>query len=253
MAAITELAVTSMAVAPGEKFQRFGKTAAPAYLWFKKDKGPALTSVKIVHGDVSPGPLYQKLESEVAANYGSTIWYSTTVEASPILDLKIFTTDEVGAGPEFLRENTVLNPKAQPNQPQEYLYIKTKASQAKVDNQDYQKGDLVDVLDTAQEWLVGRVVEYDDAKGEFFIHYEGWADKWNEYVPRKSNRIAPHRSRTRGKQTGFAGDRQAFNLCEDVANFERYEQFVANAAKKIMVCTQLCMHVSTHACTYVCM
>jgi len=230
---ITELAVTTMAVSPGDQFERFGKLSAPAYLWYRKtSKEAGLTAIKIVHGTESPGTEYSMLESELLSNYGITIWFSTIVEASPIVDLKVCTSDDhIQPGADFIKDSTVLNPNSPHAAPREYLFVKTQATQAKIENADYVAGDFVDVLDTHNQWLVGRVVSAD---GDFLnIHYEGWSDKWDERIPRQGRRVQPYRTKTQGKNTGWKGDQQAFNLCHDVQNFQAVESRFASVLAKV--------------------
>jgi hypothetical protein len=49
-------------------------------------------------------------------------------------------------------------------------------------------------------------------KGEFLIHYKGWSEKWDEWIEKASKRLAPYRSKTLGKATGWEGDKDAFNM-----------------------------------------
>ena len=53
-------------------------------------------------------------------------------------------------------------------------------------------GSVLDAYDTEQVWRVAEVVR--DAGSELFIHYRGWASKWDEFVPRDSRRLAPLRT-----------------------------------------------------------
>ena len=48
---------------------------------------------------------------------------------------------------------------------------------------------LLDCLDCDQKWYVGQVVEIRDAVVR--IRFDGWSDKWNEWIVFKSTRLAP--------------------------------------------------------------
>lgn len=54
----------------------------------------------------------------------------------------------------------------------------------------YQLNDVLDVCDTVHKWMEGRIVGMDPKKG-YFINYVGWSEKWNEWIPKNSNRLAP--------------------------------------------------------------
>ena len=62
-------------------------------------------------------------------------------------------------------------------------------------------GTILDVQDTVQKWCVGRVIAVND-DGDLHIHYEGWSDKWNEWIPADSERVAPHKTHTKGDEVG---------------------------------------------------
>lgn len=220
---IVEIAATYMAVRPGDKFRRFGKLSAPAYLWYRKGNVNPITAIKVVHGEDSPGDHYCRLDVDLSKQQGIScyIWISTVLPSSPIIDVMLVSSDDPVLGPGFTKIPQSLDPTAAVKQ---YLCFKTLESQQKIDNAEYSIGDFVDALDTANNWLVGRILDIDPNTQDFFIHYEGWADKWNEWIPRKSSRLAPHRSRTKGKRTGWEGDRSAFCLVDDVENFENMEE-----------------------------
>jgi len=49
-------------------------------------------------------------------------------------------------------------------------------------------GQFVDCKDTANKWLISKVVEVKE--GSVFIHYEGWSTKWDEWLDTDSIRVA---------------------------------------------------------------
>lgn len=55
-------------------------------------------------------------------------------------------------------------------------------------------GCWVDVKDTINQWLEAQVT---DLRGdEVFVHYNGWASRWDEWIHRDSKRIALFRTHT---------------------------------------------------------
>jgi len=51
-----------------------------------------------------------------------------------------------------------------------------------------QLGEWIDVRDTVNKWCCGNIVEVKDKK--VYIHYNGWSEKWNEWMDMSSPRIA---------------------------------------------------------------
>jgi len=49
-------------------------------------------------------------------------------------------------------------------------------------------GEWVDVRDTVNKWCCGRIVEIKDKK--VFVHYNGWSEKWNEWMDMSTSRVA---------------------------------------------------------------
>ena len=58
-----------------------------------------------------------------------------------------------------------------------------------VDEEVYEVGALVDCLDTTNTWVASRVI--DSRPGEVLVHYLGWNEKWDEWLPTRSPRIEP--------------------------------------------------------------
>ena len=56
------------------------------------------------------------------------------------------------------------------------------------------KGQWVDVKDTINEWLEAQVIDVKDNKA--FIHYNGWGNRWDEWINMDSDRIQIFRSHT---------------------------------------------------------
>lgn len=56
-------------------------------------------------------------------------------------------------------------------------------------------GDWVDVKDSSYSWVEAQVV--DATETHVTVHLKGWNARWDEKVERESDRLAPHRSRTR--------------------------------------------------------
>ena len=57
------------------------------------------------------------------------------------------------------------------------------------------EGGYVDAVDSSQKWLVAFVKQIDPAKGAL-VRFDGWSNKWNEWLSLKSHRLAPFRRHT---------------------------------------------------------
>ena len=68
-------------------------------------------------------------------------------------------------------------------------------------------GDMIDALDTVNTWLEARVVDVNVKDEQLYIHFDGWADRWNEWIPGRSKRLARYRT-----NTGLRGVDRPFNL-----------------------------------------
>lgn len=52
-------------------------------------------------------------------------------------------------------------------------------------------GDRIDVLDTINHWMTGRVVEARQETACYKISYDGWSYRWDEWISLYSDRLAP--------------------------------------------------------------
>lgn len=216
---IVELKITYLPVQPADNFKRCGKLRSPAYLWCRRDnKEDPITSVRVMQGDAHPGEDFEKVDNDIhRTDPNIFFWVSKKAEGSPIIDFTVIDTTDLTVPPGFVKIDSALNPNSTPL---EYLCYKTVETKAKLEASDYNKGDMLDVKDTTNRWLVGSVREVDEEKRQLLIHYEGWADRWDEWISKKSNRLAPHRSKTQGKKTGWHGDKNAAHLAERISEFE---------------------------------
>jgi hypothetical protein len=59
---------------------------------------------------------------------------------------------------------------------------------------DFQVGDLIDCRDTVNKWLpsIVRVVK----DGKIRVHYLNWDEKWDDWLPVDSDRLAPKGTHT---------------------------------------------------------
>ena len=60
----------------------------------------------------------------------------------------------------------------------------------------WRMGDRLDALDTKNRWWKARVVATSADNEHLYIEYDCWDDKWNEWIPARSARIAQYRSVT---------------------------------------------------------
>jgi hypothetical protein len=66
------------------------------------------------------------------------------------------------------------------------------------DRRQFYKGQWVDVKDTVDQWLEAQIVEIEHtARGTMvYIHYNGWPNRWDEWIEIKNPRIQPFRTHT---------------------------------------------------------
>lgn len=62
----------------------------------------------------------------------------------------------------------------------------------------FKVGQILDVLDTQNKWLEAEVKTVDETTRRVFVHYVNWSQKWDEWLPFTSVRIAPNRTHTVG-------------------------------------------------------
>ena len=85
------------------------------------------------------------------------------------------------------------------------ILLQSKTPLIKFENLDYTKpftlknasyfvGQWVDVLDSIEQWHEAQIVKIEGGKG--FIHYNGWGDRWDEWIKLDSPRIALFRTHT---------------------------------------------------------
>lgn len=89
-----------------------------------------------------------------------------------------------------------LNPGTDSNSPKEFICWKTRESEAAIASAQFTVGSLIDVLDTCNSWLPARVEKVNVEEASIFIHYTSYSNKWDEWVPMDSYRVAPYQSQT---------------------------------------------------------
>jgi hypothetical protein len=57
-------------------------------------------------------------------------------------------------------------------------------------------GSMIDVEDMPSKWCISCVQAIDEEKDMVFVHFIGWAPKWDTWISRDSPRIAPFCSKT---------------------------------------------------------
>jgi len=213
---INELAVTYHMASPGEGYSRCAKLSTPAYIWAKRSNNDPVTDVKVVFDNDDPGPGFTKIADSLTntSEKKTFLCYRKGSNSSPLLDIRIITEREpVEDG--FLKiEGDLLRDNAYPKA---FLYVKTKAStflslflfvQSQTTKRtsrltldigrqqtgaskgkEYAIGDTIDCQDSVNRWCVARILDVND--DSVYITYVGWSDKWNEWLKKKSPRIAP--------------------------------------------------------------
>ena len=96
-------------------------------------------------------------------------------------------------------------------------------------------GDMIDALDTVNTWLEARVVDVNVRDEQLYIHFDGWADKWNEWIPAKSKRLARYRTNTgiRGVDRPFNLKLEAHGLHQTIARLRQIRATLEAKAKEV--------------------
>ena len=86
-----------------------------------------------------------------------------------------------------------------------FMDVKTKRHQSRSPtvtkaSSEYSVGKKIDVLDSSYHWYSAQIVDIDVFhKKAFKVHYDGFDDKWNEWIPFKKQFLtAPHKSKSLG-------------------------------------------------------
>ena len=53
----------------------------------------------------------------------------------------------------------------------------------------YEIGQWVDVKDTIDQWLEAQIINIQN--NQVYVHYNGWGNRWDEWIDFSSPRIAP--------------------------------------------------------------
>ena len=61
-------------------------------------------------------------------------------------------------------------------------------------SEQFEVGEWVDVKDTIGQWLEAQIIQINN--GICLIHYNGWENRWDEWIEINSNRIASFRTYT---------------------------------------------------------
>lgn len=85
--------------------------------------------------------------------------------------------------------------------------IKQEKISLKQDIKDLEVGDLLDVKDTVNKWLKARIKKNGD--DDYYIHYEGWPNRWDEWISKSSPRLA-----LLGTHTGQSRTNTPFGVIE---------------------------------------
>jgi hypothetical protein len=137
LAPVTSIAVTYLAVPPSDNYIRFGRTATPSYLWLDRTAGPEpINGISVQWGAAVPtGDGWTRVDNDL--NNGSTspdkavfLYIKRGGAESPLVDLKVVTSDDPVVGPGFAKLEEILNPQAIPvkDSVKEFLCFKTVAS-----------------------------------------------------------------------------------------------------------------------------
>jgi hypothetical protein len=70
----------------------------------------------------------------------------------------------------------------------------TNCKQFEFKNREFRVGQWIDAKDTIDQWLEAQVLRL--RENAVFIHYNGWGERWDEWIDKDSPRLAVFRSHT---------------------------------------------------------
>jgi hypothetical protein len=92
---------------------------------------------------------------------------------------------------------------------------------------DFEVGDVVDAKDTVGKWYESEIKEINTEKKQVFVHYIGWAPKWDRWLPMDSDDIAAQSTHTDGpyeptsKSYSYMDSYSSYNSNEEGAPVQR--------------------------------
>jgi hypothetical protein len=119
-----------------------------------------------------------------------SVGYANLSDKSPIFSLPVSRFCFLLLRSRIVREASLRILMAQPETPD---FESEKENAPKFHWRAFQVGQFIDVLDSSEKWSEGEVVGIQGSTIE--VHYLYWAPKWNELLPKTSNRLSPYGSR----------------------------------------------------------
>lgn len=224
---ILDVEVSFSPAPPGESWERFARLPAPAYLWYRRgeDSSGAITGVDVLPStEVSDG--WEVLNGDLNRGRDGMTVYLAIIRGggSPIHEIKVVSADQaVGAG--FKRISRSLSSRDELC----LCYEDANTVESGSDFDDIKVGDLADVRDKVGKWCVAKVIKIDQEQQRVYVHFDGWGDKWNEWVSVCSDKLAKYRTYT----SGYTGSKTGaqLRLCKEnqdvfFQSFSRVEKLI---------------------------
>lgn len=102
---------------------------------------------------------------------------------------------------------------------------------------------FLDARDQVNNWCVAQIIETNSEAQTVTLHFDGWSDKYNTEVSRKTSKIAPFRSHSKG----YTGQ-QKVALRAGWSLNQTQIVMLENKIKEIIASKFTCFE-SAHACT----
>jgi len=185
-----------VAASAPEGFSLLHKINESTSIWVKKGTEALIDGIQVLHGSEDIPSGFSLLENSLPE---ARIVISKPQEAEagsprvkdPIVDIKVIDSSET------LKEGWVklkaLNPSCGLNSAVFLCYL-TKSSKEEGDG--FRLDKLIDCLDGVKKWCVARVIAVTEHKIQ--VHYEGWSSQWDEWIDKKSPRLAKFRTHSTG-------------------------------------------------------
>ena len=222
---MSDVTVTYGPAPPEGNWTRFGRLPTPAFLWTRltSRRDEALLGLQAASFAESRELCSQGwISIEQDLNRGSdgvsVFLVLNRIEGSPILDIKVIEDGEA------LGQGFIKDPVQLVSGQKLFLCVKTQQSLDEEMNVGFEikAGDQLDIKDQVGKWCVAKVLDVDLSNRKIYVHYEGWGDKWNEWIIMDPSRLAKYKTYTegytgpKGQSSGFALDDATISRIKDM-------------------------------------
>lgn len=102
---------------------------------------------------------------------------------------------------------------------------------------------FVDARDQVNNWCLAQIIDINSEDQTVTVHFDGWSDKYNAPFPKKTNKIAPFRSHSKG----YTGQQKV--ALRTGWNLNQTQIVMLEKKLKEIIQSKFTCFESAHACT----